>query len=78
MLNNMKQIATDEQECSMLTNLDQKLLADYFLIKEKGDDVKVYAEERNFVPNKGKIIKDKDQLVISKTFKISLTPNPQS
>jgi hypothetical protein len=62
----------------MLTNLDHKLLADYFLLKEKGDDLKVYAEERDFVPNKGKMINEQDQLVISKTFKIPLAPKPKS
>jgi hypothetical protein len=30
----------------MLNNLDNKLLNDYFLLKEKGDDLRVYEEEK--------------------------------
>ena len=40
----------------MLTNLDNKLLNDYFLLKEKGDDLRVYEEEKEFVPNKAQML----------------------
>jgi len=34
------------------------LLADYFLIKEKGDDLRVYQDEKKFVPQKEQLIND--------------------
>jgi len=40
----------------MLTSLDHKLLNDYFLLKEKGDDLRVYEEEKEFVMNKEKML----------------------
>lgn len=56
----MKMTSTDEQERNMLTALDPYLLADYFLLKEKGDDLRVYEEEKDFVPNKAKMINKSD------------------
>ncbi len=77
-LNRMKLASTDEQERHMLTNLDNKLLNDYFLLKEKGDDLRVYEEEKEFVPNKAKMLNKQDQLVVSKNFKIPLVSKPKT
>ena len=74
----MKLTSTDEQERNMLTALDPYLLADYFLLKEKGDDLRVYEEEKDFVPNKAKMINKSDQLVVSKNFKIPFVPKPKA
>jgi predicted transcriptional regulator len=74
----MKLASTDEQERHMLTNLDHKLLNDYFLLKEKGDDLRVYEEEKEFVPNKAKMLNKQDQLVVSKNFKIPLVSKPKT
>jgi hypothetical protein len=74
----MKLASTDEQERHMLTNLDNKLLNDYFLLKEKGDDLRVYEEEKEFVPNKAKMLNKQDQLVVSKNFKIPLVSKPKT
>lgn len=77
-LNRMKLASTDEQERHMLTNLNNKLLNDYFLLKEKGDDLRVYEEEKEFVPNKAKMLNKQDQLVVSKNFKIPLVSKPKT
>ena len=77
-LNRMKLASTDEQERHMLTNLDNKLLNDYFLLKEKGDDLRVYEEEKEFVPNKAQMLNKQDQLVVSKNFKIPLVSKPKN
>jgi hypothetical protein len=74
----MKLASTDEQERHMLTNLENKLLNDYFLLKEKGDDLRVYEEEKEFVPNKAKMLNKQDQLVVSKNFKIPLVSKPKT
>lgn len=72
----MQQTATDEQEREMLTQLNPQLLADYYMIKEKGDDVRVYTNERQFVPNKEQL-NDQNQLVLSKNTKITLAKPKQ-
>ena len=51
-LNVTSQIATDEQEISMLNQLNSTLLADYEFLKEKGDDVRVYLDEKKYIPQK--------------------------
>lgn len=50
--NYLSQVSLDEQEQSMLSELNPKLLADYELLKEKGDDVRVYLDEKKYISQK--------------------------
>ena len=76
MLEHMKQADTDKHEREMLTQLNPQMLADYYLLKEKGDDVRVYMDEKRYLTNK-QVVNDSNQLVLSKDTKITIAQPKQ-
>ena len=77
-LNQIKQLNTELQERQMLTQLNEKGMQDYFLIKEKGDDVRVYTDEKDYVPFQALNVNNFDELILSKTCKLPIIPKPKS
>lgn len=60
----------------MLKILDDRLMSDYYFLKDKGDDLKIYQDEAKFVPHKDQVINCFDQIVLGKNLKVPIIKDP--
>jgi hypothetical protein len=65
-----KQVNTEQQEQDLLKQLNPRLMADYLLVKEKGDDIRVYSDEQAYVQHRD--INQHGQLVLGKNMKVPI------